>query len=104
MAKIHRTIVLPVKDNDGKNVDEAHRALQQVLLDVAGGYSIATQYGVWREPITNQLMGDTSSVYTVLTSTAQDDARIFDALARIRDLARQECVLTYVSIVDADFV
>jgi hypothetical protein len=43
-------IILPWKDNSGKSLRPAHRALEALLLDAYGGLTKSACQGLWRDP------------------------------------------------------
>lgn len=43
-------LILPWKDNSGKSLRPAHRALEAILLEACGGLTKSACQGLWRDP------------------------------------------------------
>jgi hypothetical protein len=99
---VEKSIILPTKDNTGKSLIREHKQFQATLLDIAGGFSVNKQAGIWRGD-DGKVYRDVSNKYTVLCNTRQ--ASKIDALipALCRD-CKQECILVTTRSITARFV
>lgn len=97
-----RTIIVPLADNQGVSLASEHKNIAASLLKLAGGFSVHTQDGWWLAD-SGQAVHDESLVYTTLCDEATDQL-IMDKLPEWCEATRQDCILTDVQSVQAEFI
>ena len=97
-------LILPLRDNAGASVDQAHTTLKTDLLVAFGGYTRTLVTGAWRDE-TGHVFEDESFKYEIAMSTGAGDGKKLVEIARLacRD-ARQECVLVQLAAGNVVFV
>lgn len=99
---VERTIILPLKDNDGATLRSVHIELRAALLAIAGGFSHYRLSGAWQND-NGVIFTDKSIAYVVLVGRSVD-SQIVALLPNLAVSARQEAILTYSRDVAAQFV
>ena len=92
-------VTLPIRDNDGSNLDHHHDNLQASLLDIAGGYSSQAIGGAWRSE-DGRVYRDESIRYETLVKVADSESaywKIVEVAERIAKESLQECLLVTIS-------
>ena len=99
---IERTFIVPVADNNGLSLDHEISEIENVLLDIVGGFSVVEQRGCWK--------GDDGKVYRDhslrFSTTCSDlqDTLITALLPYWTSLTRQECLFTSSTTVAVEFI
>jgi hypothetical protein len=102
MNLIYRVLVLPVTDVTGHTNRDRIRHIEGFVLVVARGYTITECEGAWLDQ-GGRVVPDRSCELRVLATPQQDDT-IVAQIPKWTRLLGQECILTYSTIVDADYV
>lgn len=98
---VERTIVLPIRDNDGVSLAAQLRSIRLEILALAGGYSETKQHGAWRNGATDYY----DSSWRISTTVEPDiDARLIERIPAWAERLRQVCIYTHAVQVQADFV
>lgn len=97
-----RTIVLPDADNKGVSLSVEHADFAALLLQVAGGYSVTSQRGAWRDD-DGTVYRDASQAYSVNVDD-ETDARLVALLPGVCATFRQVSLYTTACPVVATFV
>ena len=86
------SFILPLFDNDGVPVDQAHKYAQSFLCGAWGGFTVEDVQGVWQSP-QGITYSDDSKRYTVAIPVKAVEYDRFIALAReLLYKARQEAL------------
>lgn len=99
---IERTIVLPVRDNDGRSLAREVASVKSELLAIAGGYSESKQSGAWRDEDGTVYRDQSWRVTT--TVDEQQDKAIVARLPEWCERLRQICLYTHTTPVESAFV
>lgn len=97
-------LILPLRDNAGRQLAETHRTLRTVLLDAFGGYTQTLVTGAWKDD-KGKVYQDDSLKYEIAMTTGVSDGQKLVEIARLacRD-ARQECVFVQLAAGNVVFV
>lgn len=95
-------IILPALDNDGRDLFEAHRELQAILLDKFGGFTSHEGLGGWKDNH-RKLYKERVIVYEVAMERASAPELRDIAVIMVR-AARQQSVMIVTPNGDVEFV
>lgn len=99
---VERTLILPLRDNDGRSLAREVASIKSELLAIAGGYSEVRHHGAWRDE-DGTVYRDTSWRVTTTVDEQQDKA-IVARLPEWCERLRQICLYTHATTVDSEFV
>jgi len=74
-------IIFPLLDNDGETLEDIHDALQRILVDMFGGFTMQEGQGGWRNPATHRLHMDKVAIYSVATQDTPENRRALGTIA-----------------------
>lgn len=103
-ARKTAVLILPLRDNAGVQLKEAHAALRTALLDAFGGYTQTLVTGAWKDDA-GKVYQDDSLKYEIAMGTGPADGMKLVEIARLacRD-ARQQCVMAQLAAGNVVFV
>lgn len=88
------TITLPLRDNLGVRITEAHAALRTSVLDAFGGYTQTLVTGAWRSTEDGTIYQDDSLKYEIAMNTGPGHGQELVRIAKEACVAaRQQCVM-----------
>ena len=97
-------LVLPTVNNAGVDQTDTHAALQSVLIDTWGGFTMSIGSGGWRAP-SNQIYLDPIAIYAVtMDDSAANDSKLDSAAKFYGHLAGQHCVMVIHASGEAAFL
>lgn len=97
-------LVLPTSDNDGEQTD-SHAALQLVLADSFGGFTVTYGKGAWRDDSTSRAVYDSVAVYAIAMSDISENETKLESIARFYGhMTGQTCVMVTHARGDVVFV
>lgn len=99
---VQRTIVVPVADNDGRQLTAEIAGIEAELLSLIGGYSVTGSAGVWRSDDSTTYR-DHSVTFTVIADEATD-AVLLERLPLWAARLRQVMLFTYKTVVEIGLV
>ena len=99
---VKRTVVLPIRDNDGRRLTAELAECERELLRVAGGFTKTASSGAW-VGAGGRTYRDRSRQYSIVLDPGSDA----ELVAMLPDWARrlrQEAIYTDRAIVDVEFM
>lgn len=96
-----RTIVLPLADNDGNSLWDELNTIFDTILELAGGYSVVPQDGVWKDAKRTYV---DKSLRVLVVSSLETDTLIEKCLPHWCRQLRQQCLYTHTVHVAVTFV
>jgi hypothetical protein len=92
ISLLESNIVLPLRDNEGKSLNEAHTWLKQTMLSNWSGYGAVEANGGWVSP-SGQVMEDTNIVYTVaIPCSKKERSKLVEIATKLKSIAKQEAI------------
>lgn len=96
------SLIMPIRDNAGVDASDVHRALQLVLVDSFGGFTVTPAQGAWRDD-TGRVIFDESRAYSIAMDDTDSNRAKMESIARFYGhMAGQICVM--VTHADGDVV
>lgn len=88
------TLILPPVNNVGIDQTDTHAALQLVLIDTFGGFTVITGNGGWKDDNTGRVFVEAVAVYSIAMDDTAENARKLESIARFYGhVAGQICVM-----------
>jgi hypothetical protein len=87
------TLILPLRDNAGNKVTDAHAHLRTGILDAFGGYTQTLVAGAWKGDDGKVYLDDSLKYEIAMTTGVSDGQKLVTIATSACVQANQECVM-----------